>query len=162
MYFVINYNINHIIVISEKREEGLKAVVHTIAKQREEICILKETWLGNNHDADWQNVLYVINKDPWKDRLQFIANQKEVSGLLWDEPEVEYNSDLEECLQKWCRNSEDKQYWLYTSGVSERKKYVIRYLPTSYWTAEKDDEGEVLRSQKLTAWEAKVTRGRFC
>ena len=108
-----------------KKEEGLKDLVSSITKRGEDICLLKETRIGNSHDENWGNVLYVIHEGPWKDSIESIASEHDISGWQWDEPIIKHTPDLEACLKASFEDDCAKARWIYTCDESGRKKYAV-------------------------------------
>ncbi len=115
-------------VAAENYEKCHSALLNVLRNNGEQLCILKKTYPGNIHDENWQNHLYVFNKEVWADKLSSIT--VEGSGWFWDPPIIEHFTALADCETNWALYDCD---WdsreIYTSTVEKsrmiRRKYTL-------------------------------------
>ena len=117
----------------EMLTEEQKAVMNGLNNIQGEVCILKKTYEGNTHDENWQNHIYVLNKDPWNDKFDEIC--KTGHGWAFDEPLIQYFSDLSECVEDWAIYNCDRNSWEvytceYVDGKLIRRVYGIHSFVT--------------------------------
>lgn len=132
-------------VASDNNEACLRAIINVLMNHGEQICILKKTYAGNTHDENWQNHLFIMTCDVWKDKLDTIS--KEGNGWFWDPPILDYFEDISVCVDEWAKyNADSNSYIIYTCQGKEdrliRKKYTLGYvLPKS--TAYRGFDGHI-------------------
>ena len=125
---------NSIIAVNRTRQQGWNEIAKYLMLDCEEICVLKKTYLGNNHDEDWQHEICVIRDGGvWADRMPEIA--KDGHGLFWAPPLIQSYTSIENALQDWAK-AENEEYVslgdpeIYTgirlNGKLYRRAYRIR------------------------------------
>ena len=120
---------NGFLVAGEDYENCQRDVIRILQnRKKEEICILKKTYAGDSHDANWQDHLYVLDKEVWADELDKVVKAK--SGGCFDPSVVDYFTDIEKTLNDWIRFDCDRDSRrIYTckreSDRKIRKEYKI-------------------------------------
>lgn len=145
-------------VFADSDEKCLKGIINVLKCKNEQICVLKKTYEGNTHDENWQNHLFVINRDSWADRLEEIS--KTGKGWFWDPPIIDEGKSLDEYENDWIKYACDPDsYEIYTLRENMQKKtrkyYKLSHVSTDF--ADLNPEDIVIRASDSTPKGYKVS-----
>ena len=146
-----------IVSVSKSKEDGLRQIVQALQQWDGEICVLKETVLGNSHDEDWQHTIYVMNDGGvWADKMEEIS--ADGRGLFWAPPRMITDLSLDEAVQSWVKDDlyqsmgDREIYTCRNKGEKTvRRAYIVSILHPNPWLHFEEDTPDLLRLETLSA-----------